>query len=441
VGFVWPGKTYMPDFSLPETRRWWAGYVKNFAALGSAGAWLDMNDPSVGAVELDDMRFDRGRQPHEYYHNQYALGMAKASREGFLAARPDERPFLLSRSAFISSSRHTAVWTGDNVSNWHHLRGCIPLSLGLALSGQPFNGPDVCGFGDDITPELAIAWYKAGFLFPFFRNHTSLRTRAQEPWSLGPAALKIIGRYIRLRYKLLPYLYQCFIAQEQTGEAILRPLFYDYADTAGLPLAKISDQFMVGRDLRHAPVVIEDETIRDVVLPGDHAWFSSRDGRWLPGGRIYKIATTSVETPLFIREGALVPMQTGERTTAKNDLSKIELHCFLRRGSASTTTLAYACDDGLSFAYQKGARTTAAFTASAEGNTLVLTVNDYTPAFRPLSVQVVAYDRFKHCIFVHQDRRTTLALKAGLSTLTGRSLPVTLTIAHSLGKPRHPMTT
>lgn len=424
VGFVWPGKTHMPDFSRPETREWWAGHVKKFAELGNAGAWLDMNDPSVGAVELDDMLFDSGRRPHESYHNQYALGMARASREGFLAARPDERPFLLSRSAFISSSRHTAVWTGDNVSNWHHLRTSIPLSIGLALSGQPFNGPDVCGFGEDTNPDLAIAWYKAGFLFPFFRNHTSLRTRAQEPWSLGPTALKIIGRYIRLRYKLLPYLYQCFIAQEETGEAILRPLFYDYADTPGLPLAKIADQFMVGRDLLQAPVVVEGETTRDVALPGDHVWFSAQDGHWLPGGRIQKIATTTAGTPLFIREGALVPMQVGERTSQKNDLGSIELHCFLRPDTAGVATATYAFDDGLGFGYQKGERTTAVFAAHAEGDELVVTADSLVTGYRLLSIALVVHGKFRRAALLHAGRRVALDLAPAKVTLTGRPLRV-----------------
>lgn len=101
----------MPDYSLPEVRDWWAAHVRRFAELGAGGAWLDMNDPAVGAVELDEMHFDRGCLPHESYHNQYALGMARASHAGFLAARPAERPFLLARSAFVSSSHYAAVWT------------------------------------------------------------------------------------------------------------------------------------------------------------------------------------------------------------------------------------------------------------------------------------------------------------------------------------------
>lgn len=433
VGFVWPGQTYMPDYSLPKTRSWWAGYVKKFAALGNAGAWLDMNDPSVGAVELDDMLFDQGRQPHESYHNQYALGMAKASREGFLAARPGERPFLLARSAYISSSRYTAVWTGDNFANWHHLRGSIPLSLGLALSGHPFNGPDVCGFGGDATPELAIAWYKSGFLFPFMRNHSALRSRLQEPWALGDLALGVIGHYIRLRYKLLPYLYQCFIAQEQSGEAILRPLFYDYADTPALPLAKISDQFMVGRDILQAPVLEEAKTTRTAALPGAHAWFSAQDGRWLDGGQALEVTAGPAETPLFIREGALIPMQVGERTTQKNNLGKIELHCFVRRDSQVSSVTTYAFDDGLGFGYQKGERTAVTFTATVEAGELILTASDYVAGYQPLTLQVMLHDdRFERATLVHAGRRTALALKAGRVQFTGRVLPVKVTPAKTL---------
>lgn len=424
VGFVWPGKTYMPDYSLPKARKWWADKVKAFAELGNAGAWLDMNDPSVGAVELDDMLFDHGKQPHETYHNQYALGMAKASREGFLAARPDERPFLLARSAYISSSRYTAVWTGDNVANWHHLRGSISLSVGLALSGQPFNGPDVCGFGKDTTPELAIAWYKAGFLFPFFRNHSVHGSRHQEPWALGPTALKVIGHYIRLRYKLLPYLYNCFIAQEETGEAILRPLFYDYADTPELPLAKISDQFMVGRDILQAPVVEENATTRSLVLPGEHRWFSAQDGRWLDGGRSIEVTANTTETPLFIREGALIPMQTGKRTNAKNDLGQIELHCFAQTDTAGPCTTTYAFDDGLGYGYKQGKRTTVTFTATANGAEVIVTVNAFAAGYQQLSVQLVVHGKFKRATLVQGGRREALALKPGKIALTGKSLTV-----------------
>ncbi len=429
VGFVWPGQTYFPDFSRPDVRAWWAAHVKSFAELGVAGAWLDMNDPSVGAVELEDMLFDQGSQPHESYHNQYALGMAKASREGFLAANPDTRPFLLARSAFISSSRYTALWTGDNVSNWHHLKGSVALTLNLAMSGVPFNGPDVAGFGADTTPALAIAWYKAGFLFPFFRNHSMLNTRKQEPWALGANATRIISHYIRLRYKLLPYLYQLFIAQEKTGEAILRPLFYGYADTSRLPLGLIGDQFLIGSDLLQAPVLSEGAVARKVVLPGKSRWFSAQDGNWQVGGSWVETRGTSVETPLYVREGALVPMQVGERTNARNDCGDIELHCFLRCDTDGEHSLEYEFDDGESFGYRKGLRTRLTLRAQVLPNSILgLATEDLDFGYKPLRIRVVAYDDFASISLTHRSKTYDLPLIPHQWSFTGRRpLPCRMT--------------
>lgn len=396
VGFVWPGRTYFPDFSRPDVRAWWTGHVRQFAATGVGGAWLDMNDPAVGAVELEDMRFARGSRPHESYHNHYALGMARASQAGFLAARPDERPFLLSRSASFSTSRYAAVWTGDNVSNWHHLRMSIPLTLGLALSGMPFNGPDVGGFFDDTSPALLTAWFKAGFLFPFFRNHAEYRARRQEPWAFGATTRGIVAHYIRLRYKLLPYLYQLFVAQAETGEAILRPLFHDFADTRKQPLGRIEDQFLVGPALLQAPVVHEDTDRRTVVLPGPARWFAAHEGRWLDGGTTVATRAAGPATPLYVREGSLVPMQVGERTDARNDLADIEVHCFLRRApSGGTATLRYVCDDGATFAYQRRERTVFTLTTTVQADgVLDVEVADVVIGYRPVRVRLVTYAPF-----------------------------------------------
>jgi len=101
VGMVWPGRTVFPDFSSAEARAWWAGYAKSFRQQGFAGAWVDMNDPSTGSVDPQGMLFQNGAVPHLFFHNQYALGMQMATRDGFLAAEPNRRPFLLTRSGWI----------------------------------------------------------------------------------------------------------------------------------------------------------------------------------------------------------------------------------------------------------------------------------------------------------------------------------------------------
>ena len=110
-----------------------------------------MNDPSTGPVDPMAMRFEHGSREHAACRNQYALLMAMATHAARLASRPGQRPFVLSRSGSTGSQKYAAHWTGDNFSNYHHLRLSIGKSLNLALSGMPFNGADVGGFGDNAT--------------------------------------------------------------------------------------------------------------------------------------------------------------------------------------------------------------------------------------------------------------------------------------------------
>ena len=393
TGLVWPGLAVFPDFSLPKTRLWWAGHARRFFELGFEGAWLDMNDPSTGSIDCRDMRFDHGRLPHETYHNRYALLMARATRDALLAARPDRRPFLLSRSGSTGSQKYCAHWTGDNFSSYRHLRRSIAKSLNLALSGIPFNGADVGGFGGNCSEALLIDWFKAAFLMPFFRNHTMRGSRRQEPWAYSRRALGVIRRFVRLRYTFLPYLYNLFIDQEERGEAILRPLFYDFRDEPSLPLGYIDDQFMVGPAILQAPFVHKNGRQRDVVLPG-RKWLRADTGRWVAGGGLLRVRRQAGSTPLFLREGSLVPFQPGERTTNSKDLSHIGLMCCLSPGFTGQARLCYQADDGFSFDYRRGRRTRLDVTARATGRRLHLRIKTLAKGFGPVHLVPFSLNRF-----------------------------------------------
>ena len=426
VGFVWPGRTWFPDYSLPEGRDWWAGYAKQFREWGFHGAWLDMNDPAVGAAELDDMRFQRGQWEHWTYHNLYATGMAQATHQGFLAARPDERPFLLARSAAAGSSRWTAVWTGDNYSNWHHLRTSIHGTLNLALSGIPFNGPDVPGFGGHADKDLAIAWYKSGFLFPFLRNHALAGSAQQEPWAFGVEALDIIRHYVRLRYKLLPYLYQLWVAQERDGSAVMRPLFHDFDNADGLVLDHIDDQFMVGPALMQAPLVHQGEQQRTVALPGPGRWMDAGTGRFISAGRSIQVSSNAFATPLYVREGQLLTMQLGERVSQANDLADIELHVMLGAGCPDEATLAYVADDGLSYGYRRGERSACTLRARRDGAAIHLHVEKLRRGWKPLRLRIVGYDGAALALVTTPSGAFTQALSAHRWTFSGEPLPAAI---------------
>lgn len=259
VGRVWPGNCHFPDFTRPEVRLWWATLYQNYMATGIDGVWNDMNEPSVfegvdGSMPATNLHRGGDGIPagsHLRYHNVYGYYMVKASREGILLANPSKRPFVLSRSNFLGGQRYAATWTGDNMACWDHLQLSIPMTLNLSLSGQPFNGPDLGGFGADTDAELLAHWVATDVYFPFVRNHAAKGTIQQEPWSFGTKVEDVYRTAVERRYRLLPYVYTLFEEAATDGQPVMRPAFW--ADLKDLNLRAEQQAFMLGNDLYVIP--------------------------------------------------------------------------------------------------------------------------------------------------------------------------------------------
>src|SRR4029079_18768992 len=139
-------------------------------------------------------------------------------------------PFIITRAGYAGLQRYAAVWTGDNDSSWEHLADSVQMLLNLSVSGVPFCGADTGGFHHTTTGELLARWTQLAAFTPFFRNHSNLGTRDQEPWAYGPKVEAICKRSIELRYQLLSYLYLLFVEAHRVGTPIMRPLFWHYQD-------------------------------------------------------------------------------------------------------------------------------------------------------------------------------------------------------------------
>lgn len=416
IGMVWPGETVFPDLTMAEGRKWWAGYVKKFRKEGFGGTWVDMNDPSTGPVDPSGMLFNRGKLPHAAHRNQYALGMQMATREGFLQAFPNERPFILSRSGFIGSSKHSAIWTGDNFSNVWYLKLTVPTAINMSLSGLPFSGPDLGGFGGDAEEPIMLDWIRAGFLFPFCRNHCMKGARNQEPFAYRASAMRLIRRYIRLRYKMMPYLYGLFVDLEETGEPVLRPLFYHFE---GKDFGKINDQFMIGPSILQAPFLDPAEKTRSVTLPGDGPWYDAATGEWVASGE-HTVKRDREATPLYVAPGALIPMQPGTPTTAFVDLRKANVHVFVPPTWTGEAEVVLRADDGLTFDYQKGVRTAVRVKAKVSDEGLALTTETLMEGYGPIQLGFVIHGEPKS-VTLNGEPAT---LKPGSATLSGKPLRV-----------------
>jgi len=170
---VWPGVCAFPDFANPATREWWGENLRAILDKGVAGIWCDMNEPSLFVPRQSTMPNDivhpGGGEPklHGQVHNAYGSLMARAVREGLLRIRPDERPFVITRSGYAGLQRHALQWTGDNSSWWEHLWMSMPQLQNLGLPGMAWAGVDIGGFFDDCDGELLARFTEFGVFQPF----------------------------------------------------------------------------------------------------------------------------------------------------------------------------------------------------------------------------------------------------------------------------------
>jgi alpha-glucosidase len=330
----------------------------DFVTMGAAGFWNDMNEPSVfespGGTMPDDVmhRLDDGSaRPHPALHNVYGMQNARATFDGLRRLQPDVRPFVLTRAAYAGTQRYAATWTGDNSATWQHLAQSVPNLLSLGLSGYALAGDDIGGFIGSPSPDLLTRWYQLGAFNPLFRNHAATDTRPHEAWVDGPEHEALRRAAIEERYRLLPYLYTVAEENARTGAPIMRPVFFEF------PAAKAfytnDRDFLLGPDLLVAPAVDERLDARTFALPPG-AWYDARGGTRHGGGDTITLPAAPTATPLFVRAGAIVPMQSLVQSTAQTPSGPLELHVWLPADAASPCRGTLYQDDGASLAYQRG---------------------------------------------------------------------------------------
>lgn len=361
VNAVWPGDSVFPDFGNPEVRKWWGQNHAFLLEKGVRGIWNDMNEPASfkGALPHDVMFTDEGEpMKHEEMHNIYGHLMAKATYEG-MKRLDGRRPFVITRACYAGSQKYATAWTGDNQSIWAHIQMAIPQLCNLGLSGMPFVGTDVGGFGADTTKELLLRWVQVGCFSPLFRNHSAMRTRRQEPWQFGEEAVDIYRKYVQLRYKLIPYFYDLFYEEEQTGAPIMRPLVFHYEKDE---VAKTcNDAFLVGDKILVAPVVQQGMTRRMVYLP-EGQWYDYWTHEKFVGPIwIMKDAPLDV-CPMYVKAGSIIPAMEPMHYVGEKEPDTLYLDVYPGQGECD-----HYLDNGEDFAYREGGYHKYHFTVTENG--------------------------------------------------------------------------
>jgi alpha-glucosidase len=382
---VWPGVCAFPDFTNPETREWWGQNQKALTEAGVSGIWCDMNEPALfipdGATMPDNVVHPGGRTGearwHAQIHNTYGSLMARAAREGLLALRPDERPFVITRAGYAGLQRHAMQWTGDNSSWWEHLWMSMPQLQNLALSGVAWAGVDIGGFGGDTNGELLARWYEFGVFQPYCRNHTTLGTRRQEPWVFGEPYESVCRDMIKLRQRLLPYLYTLFEECHRTGAPILRPLLFEYPHDETTYTA--DDEFLLGDALLVAPISRPGVEHRHVYLP-EGTWFHYYSGERFDGPAHILAHAPLGEPALYVKANTAIPMGPEASYTSENPTDPLTL--LVQPAEGTGESMIYE-DAGNGFAYAKGEYARRTISCESSDGRITVRVGEREGSFVP----------------------------------------------------------
>lgn len=361
-GDAWPGACSFPDFTQPKTAQWWADLYQDFIGKGVDGVWNDVNEPQISHTPTGTMPENNKHLggdnipagPHLKYHNVYGFLMVKASRDGIMKARPQNRPFILTRSNFLGGQRFAATWTGDNASWESHMKLSVPMILTLGLSGQPFSGADIGGFLFNPDAELFGRWMALGAFYPFSRGHACAGTINKEPWAFGQKVEDISRMALERRYVLLPYYYTLLHEASENGMPIMRPVFF--ADPKDTLLRAEEQAFLIGDNLLVVP-----EWAKNPALP---------KGIWRNLSLISGDDKDPYQAKLSIRGGSIIPTGKIIQNTTEKSLDPLTLLVCLDDKGEACGTLYW--DEGDNWSFKDGNYSFQRFTATCTADNKVV---------------------------------------------------------------------
>ena len=311
------------DFTYPKATEWYKGLLKNLLDMGVVCIKTDFGEN----IHMDAKY--KGMSP-ELLNNLYALLYQKAAYEVTKEVTGDG--IVWARAAWAGCQRYPLHWGGDSCSSWDGMAGSLKGGLHFGLSGFAFWSHDVPGFhtlpnfmNSIVDDKVYMRWTQFGVFSSHMRYHG---TNKREPW-FYPAIAPMVKKWWKLRYKLLPYIYEQSKKATHSGYAVLRALIFEHP--ADKMCWHIDDEYYFGDDFLVAPVM-NSEDCRDVYLP-EGEWVNFFTGERIRGGQWLKgVKVPLDEMPVYVREGAVIPVYpedvdcTDEMDLDKSVTLKIDEH-------------------------------------------------------------------------------------------------------------------
>ena len=410
ISHIWPPVMDYPsgvkvyDAFSPVAREIYWKYLKKLYDYGTDAWWMDSTDPDFFNPRESDYAHQVTGGTWRQLRNAFPLETVRGVYQAQRKVGKEKRVFIMTRSAFAGQQHYGSnMWSGDVNSSWDMLRKQVPAGLSFSLTGDPNFNTDIGGFfcnayntrGPGSAPknpqfqELYVRWMQYGLFCPIFRSHGADAPR--EIWQFGKKGEPVydaIEQQIRLRYRLIPYLYSTAWQVTSNNESYLRPLFSDFAQDR--KVWDIADEFMFGRSILAAPILDPQYTEEKIVrtdamtgwdrkeltmdngqltidwtaeksctkyLPKGATWYDFWTNKAYKGGQNVTITTTLNRVPMFVRAGSILPLGPEMQYVGEKSWDDLEIRVY--PGADGSFTL-YE-DEGDGYNYEKGYYATITF--------------------------------------------------------------------------------
>ena len=382
----WVGPGYLNSHYDPYTQEARDIYYRQMKSklvdLGIDAWWMDNTEPDVlSNSRLEDFKELIGPTVYgagEVTFNPYSLVHSGGMVDNLRRDQPDTRQFILSRSGFAGIQRNSvAVWSGDTVGRWNNLYDQIASGVNMSMSGVPNWTHDIGGYAQETRfqtgdvgsaqenrttsaaranpedmeewRELNHRWFQFGAFSPLFRSHGEVVKREIYNIAAGDDAMRDnMVWFLKLRYRLMPYIYTMAADTHYHSGTMMRGLVMDFPHDE--KARNIKDQYMFGPSFLVAPVTVYKARERQVYLPAGAEWYDFYTGQRHQGGATVRVAAPRDQMPLFVKAGSVVT--TGPVTQYVDEKPDAPIVVHVYAGANGSATL-YE-DDGVSNAYTRG---------------------------------------------------------------------------------------
>ena len=418
LSHIWPPRMDYPsgvkvyDAFSPEARAIYWKYLKKLYDYGTDAWWMDSTDPDFFNPRESDYQHPVTGGTWRSLRNAFPLETVRGIYQSQRKDDRGKRVFIMTRSSYAGQQHYGSnMWSGDVASSWEMLRNQIPCGLSFTLTGNPNFNTDIGGFfcgsynskGPGSAPrnpqfqELYVRWMQYGLFCPVFRSHGADAPR--EIWQFGKKGEPVydaIEKQIRLRYRLIPYLYSIASQVTTNNDSYMRPLFSDFA--ADKKVWDMTDEFMFGRSILAAPIVEAQYTQEKIVkedamtgwnrkeasgetaaladwtetktatkyLPKGANWYDFWTGKLYKGGQNVVLTTTLDKVPMFVRAGSILPLGPEMQYVGEKAWDNLEIRIY--PGADGEFSL-YE-DEGDGYNYEQGYYSNIIFTWTDRTRTL-----------------------------------------------------------------------